>query len=320
MYDMAACVAPTTSHSPRFNSHANVRCYQVATRNLLCKENGEGTSAIPSNAALVETLARAVLQRCLALGSRDNMTIVLADLRPPEPPPEVRGVDETSTPGGEGHATDIPVEGGQSAVPGVGGAGKRGREGSGSTGSGVGGVGVGGAVVDSGRGDEQHVLGLCLTGGVDKGTSLSGLCGGTGVCEGEAAAWERGSVEVREGVERRSGPMLVKGERVHAKLDGGVHVRGDKGASAETKGVRVFDNASVAVTIGAVASAVAEVQDADLALGVNKSANGVVGKITDTRQGDANGIDGTCLLEHNGGQFRPPESVGGFGENGASAE
>lgn len=37
----------------------------------------------------VEALARAVLQRCLDLGSRDNMTIVLADLRPRKEPPEV---------------------------------------------------------------------------------------------------------------------------------------------------------------------------------------------------------------------------------------
>lgn len=45
----------------------------------------------------VDSLARAVLRRCLALGSRDNMTVVLADLRPKPPPdPEVALSNGTS--------------------------------------------------------------------------------------------------------------------------------------------------------------------------------------------------------------------------------
>lgn len=52
------------------------------------REEGEeaaAAEAVGNKRASAELLARAVLQRCLDLGSRDNMTIVLADLRQRQP-------------------------------------------------------------------------------------------------------------------------------------------------------------------------------------------------------------------------------------------
>lgn len=278
--------------------------------NLARNGNGARQAAeSASTVAPVEVLARAVLQRCLALGSRDNMTIVLADLRPPKPPPEAGRVDAILTPDG-GHEIVIPGGGKQIEVPGersMNDRGDRGREGSCTARNDV----VSGVVVDPGRGDGRRAPGVCSTAGVDEGTYLPQVRRGTGKHGGEAAAWERALVEVGGG-----------GGGVCVKLEQGVH-DGEGESLTTAKGVDMFGNMGnmgMAIAIGEIAPAVAEEPDANLASGGGKSARGVVGGVADTRQGDADGAGGTHPLEYKGREFRPPEEVEGVSEKLASAE
>lgn len=269
--------------------------------NLTRNKNGPRQAAESASVvAPVEVLARSVLQRCLALGSRDNMTIVLADLRPPKPPPEAGRVDEILTPDG-GHEIEAPRE------RGVDDRGGHGREDSGIARNGV----VSGVVVDPGRGDARCAPGVCSTAGVDEGTYLSQVRRGTGRYVGEAAAWEQALVEVGEG-----------GGEVCVKLEQGVH-DGEGESLTTAKDVDMLGNMGdmgMAIAIGEVAPAVAEKPDANLAIGGEKSATGVVGGVANTRQGDAGGAGVTHASEYKGREFLPPEGVEGVSEKLASAE
>ena len=121
-------------------------------------QGGEG------GATRVEALARAVLRRCIDLGSRDNTTVVIADLRRRSDssphPPEPGG-------GGEGgdrfYPSPSPVAAGGSGAGGDGGGGPRsipagcnGYPLRGGGGGDVGGKGHGHPVPGSGRKKEEH--------------------------------------------------------------------------------------------------------------------------------------------------------------------
>lgn len=149
-YSLGYCESNFAFHFPFFVQASNPQ-HTAARTEVVNASSQKGAQAVGSS---IEDLAQAVLLRCLELGSRDNMTLVLADLRPKPPPdrerPETSGaatvgeviMNIEKVPAGREHELSgaVIISGESSAAPLCGQNGGSGVEG--------GGRGLGGSICD----------------------------------------------------------------------------------------------------------------------------------------------------------------------------
>lgn len=186
-------------------------------------ENDNDNDNRRASGAEIEALARAVLRRCLDLGSRDNMTIVLADLRPRKPQTSGIGVavgaaDRSYLPaaGVVPYSVPDPVapdRGGNEHLGPARGEGNAGREDKSS-------------VSDLGA---KAAFDIPPTSSMQRGECSSELCGGTGPCEGAGGVACVRGLSLAPGIGQGScGSTKEREIGVSAVVVGGV---GESGAS-----------------------------------------------------------------------------------------